>query len=194
MKNFVLVFLLAFLSQTLAATTIEPSVDTIPFKKWKLGVQVSDLSFGKFNSSFGLGLFAERRMSDRFGIESEFTFFKTYYRPFSERGEGWGTSHLRLSLSGKYYFGENRRWFAKAGIRSDYFLSTGYFDKINEGRTSNLIGWDELNTDRFTLNPFLGIGYELPLNNGGALKFEFDMFLKPNDANRGMNLKVGYRF
>jgi len=98
-------------------------------------------------------------------------------------------------LAGKIYFGKNRRWFGKLGLQYNYTLRHGHLDIINANRTSNLLTLDTPGSrPRSWLSPFIGVGYNLPLKNGGALKLEMNMHFDARQHSKNPNFKIGYRF
>lgn len=151
---------------------IQPVQDSIPFKPWSYGVQTNLQKNGSVFRSLNLGLFAERRISSSFALEAELGFSRNYVNLWLFTNESYTNNRLNFALSAKIYFGEKKRWFAKAG----YGFKPNVF--ANDLDLNSLI---------------LGIGHNLELKNGGAIKFEYNTSY--NSIN-GLTIgpKIGYRF
>lgn len=192
MKHIILFFGLFLFGQSIGATVITPSSDTIPYKKWSFGAQVSDLNLGSYVSTYGFGVFGERRISKNFGIESELAYIN---HRLSANATRINSKSLRLSISGKVYFGENKRWFGKFGLQSEYVLDQEYFNYRNFDNPFNpiKIPYNSFK-DRLFNSMVFGIGYEVPLKNGGGIKLEFNNTVGHTVSSSYTNFKVGYRF
>lgn len=198
MEHTYLIFVLLVISISLSANSIEPRIDTIPFKKWSFGAQLTDFEIGENRATFGLGLFAERRLSKNFGIEAELSLAQESFNEFDFdviQYPSWNRRYGKASISGKYYFGKNKRWFGKAGLSADYYFGTNYYTKYNELNPSNPRSAPDLSfKDKLGSSLLLGVGYEVPLRKGGGLKFELNYNHGAELPASKSKFKIGYRF
>jgi len=172
MKQVIVLALLCVSTYQLSATQIKPSQDTITFPKWSFGLQSEYSSNGGFATDLGFGVFAERRLSSLFALEAELSYIHSRRNPKPIfRDVEFANNSINLSLFGKLYFGKNRRLYSKLGYR--FKSSTSGFKSQND--------------------IILGIGHNLPLQNGHGLKLEYNMSY---NASLGVNggVKLGYRF
>lgn len=172
----VLTLLCSILSiEASSISSITPSQDTVPYKKWAFGVHsgyaVNQTGFNLAMSEYGLSL--ERRFSSCLAFEMElFNLNTTVRRPWSEDSN---FSQINLSFGAKYYFGEKKRWYTKLGV------------------TEALTNRNPHGLNRFNFDLNHAMGYNLRMLKNQELKLEINTTFN-NVIGVRSGLKLGLRF